>query len=101
MTRASLIYLNPSKHNQGLLFMVNLERCDESCNTLDNFSSWLCVWNKKEGVNLNVFNTITRINESKTLTKQISCNCKYNFESKNVIQIKSGIRNSVDVCAKI
>ena len=31
--------------------------------------------NKTEDVNLNIFNMITKINESKTLPKHISCNC--------------------------
>ena len=35
-----------------------------------------------QDVNLNVFNTITRINETKTLTKHISSNCKYKFDGK-------------------
>ena len=32
--------------------------------------------NKTEDLNLSVFNMITGINESKTLTKRISCKCK-------------------------
>ena len=44
---------------------------------------------------------ITGIIESKTLITQISCECKYNFDSKNVTQIKSGIAINVDVSVKI
>ena len=40
-----------------------------------------------------------RKNESKTLTKYISCDSKCKFE--NVIKIKSGITISVDVSVKI
>ena len=40
----------------------------------------LCVPNKTEDLNLSVFNMITGINESKTLTKDISCECKYRFD---------------------
>ena len=40
---------------------------------------------------------IIKINESKTLTKNISCGQKCKFGGKNVIKIKSGIRNYVDV----
>ena len=39
-----------------------------------------CIANKIKDINLNVFNIINRINESKTLTKHISCNCKCNFD---------------------
>ena len=38
--------------------------------------------NKTEDVNLNVFNMMTRIGESKTLAKHISCDCKSKFDSR-------------------
>ena len=40
----------------------------------------LCVPNKIEYLNLNVFNMITEISASKTLAKHISCECKYKFD---------------------
>ena len=46
MTRLTLIYLNPEEHNHGLgyhKFMVNLDRCNGSCNTLDNPSDKICL----------------------------------------------------------
>ena len=55
------------------LFLVKLDRCAESCNTINDSSNKVCVPNKTEHLNLNVINMITGINESKTLTKQISC----------------------------
>ena len=70
-TRLLLTDLNPNKHDQGLHhypFMVSLDRCNGS---LDDLSSRLCVTNKTEDKNLNVFNIITGINESKTLVKHI------------------------------
>ena len=39
MTRPTFIDLNPDKYNIGLhynSFMVNLDRCNGSCNTLDD-----------------------------------------------------------------
>ena len=62
--------------------MVNLERCNGSCITLDDPSCKICIPNKTEDHNLNVFNMITRTNESKALTKHISCKCKRKFESR-------------------
>ena len=50
-----------------------------SCNTLNDLSNRICVPNKTEGLNLNVFNMIAGINESKTLTKHISYKCKCKF----------------------
>ena len=40
---------------------------------------------------------ITEIDESKTLTKHISCGCKCRFDGKNVIQINGGITINVDL----
>ena len=54
-----------------------------SCNTLNDLSNKLCVPNKTGNLNLTVFNMITGINESKTLTKHISCTCKYRFDKKS------------------
>ena len=60
--------------------MVKLNKCVGSCKTLNNLSNKVCVPNKAEDLNLSVFNMITGINESKTLTKHISCECKYKFD---------------------
>ena len=43
---------------------------------------------------------ITRINESKTLTKHISWNVNVNLMDENVIQINNGITINVDVSVK-
>ena len=55
-----------------LSFVVNLDRCVQSCNTLNDLSSKVCVPNKTEYLNLNVFNLIAGVNELKILTKHIS-----------------------------
>ena len=77
--------LNPDKHNQGMyhyLFMINLGTSNRSCNTLDKLSTIICVLNQTEDVNLNAFNMITGINESKALTKHISWDCKCEFDGR-------------------
>ena len=71
MARPTLMYLNPDKYSQRY----------ESYNTLDDLSSRICVPNKID-VNLSIFNIITRLNESKTLTKHISCKCKCKFDGR-------------------
>ena len=45
--------------------MVNLDRYNGSCNTLDDTSNRICVPNETEYVNLSFFNIIARTNESK------------------------------------
>ena len=57
-------------------FSVKLDRYAESCNTINDLSNKVCVLNETEDLNLKVFNMIAGINESKTLTKHISCECK-------------------------
>ena len=82
MTRPTPIDLNSIEYNQGLCyypFMTKLDRRNESCNTLDDPSSRICVASKTDDINLNVFNMTTRINGPKTLTKHISCSCKCKF----------------------
>ena len=56
--------LRPNEYTQGLHyypFAVKLDRCVGGCNTL---------------------NDLTGINESKTLTKHVSCECKCKFDCR-------------------
>ena len=72
MTRRTLIDSNPDEYNQRLHyypFMVNLDRCNESCNTLDDPPGRIC--------GINTFTMITRVNESNSLTK-CNSNQKWN-----------------------
>ena len=76
MTQATFINLHPNEYYQGRRyhsFVVNLDTYVGSCKTLNDLSNRLCVPDKAEDLNLNVFNMITEINKSKTLTKSISC----------------------------
>ena len=57
-------------------------RCVGSCSTLNDLSNKVCVINKTADLKLSVFKIITGINESKILTKHISCECRYVFERK-------------------
>ena len=45
-------------------------------------SNKVCVSNKTGGLNLSVFKMITGINEPKTLTRNISCECKPKFDGR-------------------
>ena len=63
-------------------FKVKLGRYVGSFNTLDDLSSKVCFPNKTEDLNLSELTIITRINQSKTLTKHISCKCKCRFDRR-------------------
>ena len=64
-------------------FRVKLDKCIGSCNTLNDLSNKVCVLDKAEDLNLDLFNTITGINESKTLTRHILYKCKFDGKSCN------------------
>ena len=100
----TLINLNPDEHNQGLHhypFMVSLDRCNGNCNTLDALSGRIFVQYETKDANLNVFNIIAKINEAEILIKHASYSCRCGFARKNVVQIKSERRISVDMSAKM
>ena len=64
--QSTLINLHPNEYSQEFHyypFLVKLDRCDESCNTLNDLPNKLCVPNKTEDWNLITFNIITGINE--------------------------------------
>ena len=81
----TLINLHPNEYIQEFNyypFAIKLDRCVGSCNTLNDLSNKVCVPNKTEDLNLSVFRMITGINESKTLTMHISCECKCKFDGR-------------------
>ena len=84
----TLINLHPNKHSQELhyyKFAVKLDRCVGSCKTLNDYSNKASVPNKTEDLKVSVFNMITRIHESKTLTRYISFECKCKFDGRKCI----------------
>ena len=85
ITQPTLFNLHHNEYSPELhfyLITVKLDRCAGRCNALNDLFNIVCVPYKTEDLNLSVFNMITRINESKTLTKHISCKCKYKFEGR-------------------
>ena len=69
MIQPTLINLHPNECSQEFHyypFAIKLDRCVGSCNTLNDWSNNLCVPNKTEDLNLNMFNITTGINKSKT-----------------------------------
>ena len=93
MYEKSFLYTNPDELIQWLrhhALMINLDRCTK-----------ICVPNKTENVDVKVFNMITGINETKTFTKNVSCDWNYKFDSKkNVIKTINGMEISANISAK-
>ena len=85
MIQPTLINLNPNEYNREFhyyRFTVKLDRCVGSYNTINDLTNKVCVPNKTKDLNLSVFNMITGINKSKTLTKHISCEWKCKFDQR-------------------
>ena len=63
-------------------FTVKIDKCVGSCNTVNDLSNKVCVPNKMEDLNIGMFNMMIGINELKTLTRHISCECKCKFDKR-------------------
>ena len=62
-TQPTLIHLHLNEYTQSLPyypFAVDLDRCIESCNALNDLSNKVCFPNKTEDLNLSVFNMIVK-----------------------------------------
>ena len=100
----TLINLHPNEYSQKFHyypFAVKLDRCVESCNTLNELSNKVCVPNKTEDLYLSMFSMITGINESKALTKHISCECKCRFDSRKCDSDQWGSNDKCQCLCKI
>ena len=85
MTQTTFTNLYPKKYSRDLRyysFAGNLDRYAESFNTHGDLSSRVRITNETEDLNLHVFNIIIGINESKTLTKHISCKYECKFDGR-------------------
>ena len=108
-TQLTPISLHPNAYTQGLCYYSLAVRCTGNCNTLNDLSNKACVLHKTGNLNLN-FKMITRINNSKILTKYVSCKYKCEFDSRkcnsnqtwNNDKCRCGYKKSdkKDICAK-
>ena len=79
----TLINLHPNEYSQQFHyypFLVELDRCFGSCNTI-KLSNIVCIPNKTEGLNLSILNTITGINDI-TLIKHLYVNVSVDLMEK-------------------
>ena len=81
--------------------MVKLDRCVESCNTINDSSNKVRVPSKTEDLNLSMYNMITGTNESKTLTKHISWKSKCKLDWTKCCSNHGGVTTTnVDMSVK-
>ena len=55
---------------------VTVNKCGESCNTIDDVYSRGCVPNKIKNMNVKIFNLMSGLNETNFLVQHESCECK-------------------------
>ena len=99
----TIINLHPNEYIQEFHyypFAVNLGRCAGSCDNLNELSNNVCVPNKTENLNLSVFNITTGINESKTLTKNLSGEWKCYFDDRKCNSNQTWNKINVSASAK-
>ena len=84
MNLSNVINLNAAELNY-YPFIISLDKCNGCCNAVDDLSTKICAPSETKDVNVEVFNTIAKINEAKTLVKHISRDCKYKFNSATCI----------------
>ena len=79
MARPTFIDLNPIDLNY-YPFRISLDKCNASCNAVDDLSTKVCVPSKTKDANVKVFDMKIKKYEAKTLIKHISfdCKCKFN-----------------------
>ena len=81
--------------------MISLDKCNGSCDAVEDLSTKICVLSETKYVNVKVFHKITRKNEVKTLVEHISCDCKCKFDSTTCnSNQKIGIIVNVNVSVK-
>ena len=77
-----------------------MDRPVRSCNTINDLSIKVCLPNKTKYLNLNVFNMITEIIESKIFTTHMPCEFKCELDGKAVIQNNGGRMININVNIK-
>ena len=69
------------------LFTVTVNTCGVIFTTIDDWYAGICVVNKVKNRNMEEFNLISRINETKFLVQHGSCECKWKL-TENIYNSK-------------
>ena len=80
MPRPKILSVNEGI-GEALFYPYNLliNKCSGSCNTLDNPMSKICVPKIIKNVNMQVYNFLTRLNETRNVLWNESCKCVCRF----------------------
>ena len=62
-------------------YNVLVNKCSGSCNTLDNPMAKMCVPNIIKRINMNAYNFLIRLNETRNVLWHESCKCVFKLNS--------------------
>ena len=76
MPRPKLLEVNEGV-GEALFYLYNVlvNKCSGSYNTLENSAAKICVPNVIKGVNMQVYNFLMRLNETRNVLRHESCKC--------------------------
>ena len=114
MTQPILINLHPHEYSQlfhHYPFAVKLDRCVGNFNTLNDLSNKVCVPNKKEDLNLRVFQNgyMNKWIEYKCKLNETKCNsnqwwnndkCRYKYKKHHICKKEYVCYPSICICEK-
>ena len=77
LCQATVTLVNVSS-SETLVYLVtvSVDNCSGSCNTINDSYAWVCVSNKVKNMNVEVYNLMSGVNETRFLVQHESCDCK-------------------------
>ena len=81
-------------------YIIKMNGCVGSCNTIGDPCGKLCFANDIENIGLKVFNLLLKDNETINTKKYKSCECKYKLNKDSCNNKKYGIKTLVNVSVK-
>ena len=89
--KTKILYVNEGV-GEALFYLYNVlvNKCSGSCNTLDNPMAKLCVPGIVKRVNMQVFNFLMRLNETRNVLWHESCKC--------VCKLNSSVCHNKQIC---
>ena len=94
--RPEIISIN-SNNPMFYPFSIKINKCSGNCNNINDPYAKVCVPDVIKNFNLNVFNLMSRTNETRSIKWHEKCKCICRLDKIIVIINKNGIKINVDV----
>ena len=63
-------------------YSITINKCKDSCNTINDQYAKLCVPHTIKNINVKVFNLMSRTNETKHIEWHKTCKCRYRLDGR-------------------